>query len=183
MAPGATAMMWRKAEPVRRMTTLTFAGMIAALAVPSAFARDSLGMFDGWGTFRDTNVPRCYAIAMPQPSPASAEYAAYADVSIWPARKVRNQVHFRVSRRIQPKQKIFLGVGPQHFELTGGGGDAWAADRRMDAAIVAAMRSASAMTLVARDAAGKRFSLTWQLAGAASAMDAAAIGCARVERR
>lgn len=154
-----------------------------ALAAPPALARESLGVFDGWAAFRDANVPRCYAIAIPEPSTTRQDYAPYADVAIWPARKVRNQVHLRVSRRMQPGQKIFLGVGPQRFELTGGGGDAWAADRRMDAAIVAAMRSASAMTLAARDTGGKRFSHTWQLAGAASAMDAAAIGCARVVRK
>ena len=64
--------------------------------------------------------------------------------------------------------------------LTGGGGDAWAVDRRMDAAIVAAMRSAGSMTVSARDSAGRGFSNSWTLAGAASAMDAATLGCARL---
>lgn len=165
---------------------------LAALAVAAAFllaaptpaqAREGLGMFEGWGAFRDANVPRCYAIAMPRPSSGQAEYAPYADVSIWPARKVRGQVHFRVARRLQPGQMIVLNVGRQRFELTGGGGDAWAIDRRMDAAIVAAMRSAAIMTLIARDSAGRRFTHTWDLAGASSAMDASAIGCARAGRR
>ena len=55
----------------------------------------------------------------------------------------------------------------------------WGADQRMDAAIIAAMRSANGMTVSARDANGAGFSNTWQLRGAATAMDAAAIGCAR----
>ena len=71
-------------------------------------------------------------------------------------------------------------VGPGGTEQPGGGGDAWAVDRRMDAGIVAAMRSAQSMTVSARDAAGRGFSNTYPLAGAATAMDAAAIGCAGV---
>ena len=48
------------------------------------------------------------------------------------------------------------------------------------AAIVAAMRSAREMTVSARDAAGRGFSNTWQLTGAATALDAAAVGCAAI---
>jgi hypothetical protein len=36
------------------------------------------------------------------------------------------------------------------------------------------------MTVYSRDEKGRRFSNTWPLAGAASAMDAAAIGCAQL---
>ncbi|HQA18674.1 MAG TPA: hypothetical protein PK680_09855, partial [Novosphingobium sp.] len=58
--------------------------------------------------------------------------------------------------------------------------DAWAADKRGDAAIMAAMRSASEMTVNARDANGRGFSNTYDLRGAATAMDAAAVGCAQL---
>ncbi len=75
---------------------------------------------------------------------------------------------------------ITLNVGGQHWQLTGGGGDAWPLDDRQNAAIIAAMRSASSMTVSARDAKGGRFSNTWQLSGAASAIDAALLGCARL---
>ncbi|MCK9544295.1 MAG: hypothetical protein M0R03_19930 [Novosphingobium sp.] len=147
-----------------------------------AHARDSLGIYGKWGAFRDPAVPRCYAIAMAEPSTLRRDYQPYADIATWPARQLRNQVHFRLSRKIAPANKITLSIGGNRFELIGGGGDAWAADRRMDAAIVAAMRSARTMTVSARDAAGNRFSNTWTLAGAPSAMDAAALGCARTAR-
>jgi hypothetical protein len=77
-----------------------------------------------------------------------------------------------------PASPIMLSLGGQHFKLTGGGMDAWALDGRMDAAIVAAMRSAETMTLSAHDRGGKLFSETYALGGAATAMDAAALGCA-----
>ena len=155
-----------------------------ALVAAHALARDSLGMFETWGAFRDapsqTAEPRCYAVAKAMPSTMQRDYQPYADVAIWPRRGVRGQIHFRLSRRLKPGGKIVLSIGDRRFELTGGGGDAWAVDRRMDAGVVAGMRSAQNMTVSARDAVGRGFSNTYPLAGAATAMDAAAIGCAAV---
>ncbi len=157
-------------------------GSFAALALIAApaLARDSLGMFSSWGAFRDPAEPRCYAIAMAAPSALARDYQPYAAVGTWPRKTVRNQLHFRLSRKLAPAGAITLSIGRQRFALTGGGGDAWATDQRMDAAIVAAMRSASEMSVSARGADGRGFSNTWPLAGAATAMDAAAIGCARL---
>jgi hypothetical protein len=152
---------------------------LLSLAAP-AFARDSLGMFATWGAFRDPAVPRCYAIAMAEPDGKRRDYQPYAAVGSWPRRGVRGQVHFRLSRRLAANARITLAVGRERFQLTGGGGDAWAVDQRMDAAIVAAMRSAPRMTAFAHDAEGHGFSNSWPLAGAATAMDAAAVGCAQM---
>jgi len=156
------------------------AGILLALAAPLA-AKDSLGVFSDWGAFRDPTVPRCYAIAMPEANRGAIEYQAFASVGTWPRRQLRNQLHFRLSRRISPAGTISLRVGNQSFELTGGGGDAWAKDRKMDAAIVAAMRSAGAMIVSARDRNGKLFNDTYPLSGAATAMDAATVGCAKLK--
>ncbi|MDE8651567.1 hypothetical protein PYV00_07520 [Novosphingobium sp. H3SJ31-1] len=145
-----------------------------------AQARESLGMYGQWGAFRDPAVPRCYAIAMAEPSTLARDYQPYAAIGTWPRRGARNQVHFRVSRKLAAHARIVLTIADQRYPLSGGGGDAWAPDDRANAAIVAAMRSAPAMTVSATDARGRRFSNTWPLPGAASAMDAASVGCARV---
>jgi hypothetical protein len=154
--------------------------LLAAFLATPALARDSLGMFSTWGAFRDPAVPRCYAIAMAEPSRKRQDFQPYAAIGSWPRRGVRNQLHIRLSRQLAPKARILLVVGRERFQLTGGGGDAWAVDRRMDAAVVAAMRSAQSMTVYARDAKGRSFSNSWPLAGAATAMDAATIGCAQL---
>ena len=151
----------------------------ATVGTVPASARDSLGMFASWGAFRDAAVPRCYAIAqVEKPHGAKVDYQAYADVGHWPKRGVRNQVHFRVSKRLAANAPVRLKVDTQEFVLVGGGGDAWATDRRMDAAIVAAMRSGKAMRVRARSADGREFSDYYPLPGSASAIDAAALGCA-----
>lgn len=149
-----------------------------AFGSASAHARENLGMFEGWGAFRDGEYPRCFAIGKAIPSTLRREFQPYADIATWPRRSVRSQVHFRLSRNVMTGRKIVLSIGSQRFELTGGGADAWAVDKRMDAAIVAAMRSATSMTVSARGADGRGFSNTWPLAGAATAMDASTIGCA-----
>ena len=63
--------------------------------------------------------------------------------------------------------------------MVAGGADVWAPDPRIDAAIVAAMRSAPSMSVSTRTATGAGFAETYALKGAATAMDAAALGCAR----
>ncbi len=163
---------------MKRLVTVS-AVLLAGLATP-ALARDALGMFGEWAAFRDPAVPRCYAIAKAAPSTLQRDYQPYADVAFWPKQGVRGQVHFRLSRKLAGDAKITLNIGGQRIALTGGGGDAWAVDKRGDAAIVAAMRSAREMTVSARDARGRGFSNTWQLTGAATAMDAAAVGCAAI---
>lgn len=161
------------------MRALLLLGAAISLSAP-ALARDSLGMFNGWGAFRDAQVPRCYAVAMSRDK--ARDYQPYATIGHWPQRRTRNQIHFRLSRRLAPQSPVKLAVGDQTFALTGGGGDAWAADKRGDAAIVAAMRSATSMRVSARAANGTSFSDSYTLAGAASAIDAAVIGCAKTAR-
>jgi hypothetical protein len=153
---------------------LAFAALVAA--APLA-ARDSLGVFDDWGAFRDPAVPRCYAIAAAEK--ASGPYEAYADVGTWPRQNVRGQVHFRLSRQLAAQPRVSLALGGRRYQLTGGGADAWAQDKGMDAAIVAAMRSAESMSVSATDTAGRRFTDRFSLKGVATAMDAATVGCAR----
>ncbi len=150
---------------------------IALIAAP-AMARDSLGMFGTWGAFRDPAVPRCYAIAMAEPSARERTYQPYAAIGTWPSRGVRGQLHLRLSRAVAAGSPVVLALGGQRYTLSAGGGDAWTQDKRMDAAVIAAMRSAGSMSVSARDAAGRAFANTYPLAGAATAMDAAAVGCA-----
>lgn len=151
-----------------------------ALAGQPALAKDSLGVFGSWGAFRDPSVPRCYAIAKPAAAARGGSYAPFVSVGTWPKLKVRGQLHVRLSRKVSPAGTISLRVGDKSFELTGGGGDAWAVDPRMDAAVVAAMRSATRLSVTARDTSGRAFTDGYALDGAATAMDAATVGCARI---
>lgn len=143
---------------------------LLALAAPLA-ARESLGVYDSWAAFKDAAPLRCYAIAKAQGTPAAP---AYATVSHWPDKGVRGTVHLVLSREVPAKAAVRLTVGDKRFELVAKGRNAWGADARADAAIVAAMRSAARMSV-----SGPGFADRYTLSGAATAIDAATVGCAK----
>jgi hypothetical protein len=146
-----------------------------ALAAPLS-ARESLGVYEQWAAFSDASPRRCYAIAKAQgklPAPA------YATVSNWPERKVRGAVHLVLSREVAAKASARLVVGNTRFILVAKGRNVWAKDARDDAAIVAALRSAARMSISASSAKGGTFTDRYSLAGVATAMDAAVVGCAK----
>lgn len=165
-----------------RRFAIIIAATGALLASSPLAARDALGVFGAWGAFRDNQVPRCYAIATAEAARAGdvRVRTPFASIGTWPKRQLRGQVHLRLSRDALAGKPINLVVGNQRFVLTGGGADAWAVDRRMDAAVVAAMRSAASLSVSATDGSGRRFTDRYTLEGAASAMDAATLGCARI---
>lgn len=158
------------------MRALTLPVLALALLAAPVMARDSLGVFGQWGAFRDPEVPRCYAIAQAE---GDAAAVGFTTISHWPDRQVRGQVHIRLSRAITPRETARLVVSGERFELVGSGRDVFAVDRQMDARIVAAMRSARSMTVSGRDRQGRLFTDRYALDGAATAIDAATVGCAR----
>lgn len=153
------------------MRAFAAALLLATVAVPSV-ARDSLGVFDGWAAFRDpatqSSPRRCYAIAETE-----SGAGGYATVGFWPQARVRAQVHIRLPRAMTPGTGT-LTIGSRRFTMMVRGRGMWANDARMDAAIVAAMRGERSMSASAGSWSGR-----WVLAGAATAIDAAALGCAR----
>lgn len=154
---------------------LAFVLLLLLFAAPLA-ARASLGVFDGWAAFRDAIPTRCYAIAKAQGNPPAP---AYATVSNWPEQKVRGAVHLVLSREVASSGSVRLSVGDKRFTLVAAGRNAWASDAREDAAIIAALRSAARMSVTAQTTKGGTFTDRYALTGAATAIDAAAVGCAQ----
>lgn len=148
--------------------------MLIALAAPAS-GRDSLGVYSNWATFRDASPDRCYAIAKPT---GSGNAGPFASIATWPTRDVRGQLHIRLSRTIRNASEVSLSIGNRSFTLAAKGRNAWARDNAMDAAIIAALRSATRMSVSGRAENGARFTDRYDLAGVATAIDAALVGCA-----
>ena len=148
-----------------------------APAGPAAAQREELGLFQLWGAFREPG--RCFAISEPYRSPRPGAWRPFASIGYWPGRGVRSQVHFRLSREKRPGSAVLLRIDDLTFQLQGGGNNAWAPDRRADADIVAAMRSGIEMSVETRSVRGAFVRDSYRLRGAATAIDAAAIACAR----
>lgn len=151
--------------------------ILVAIATP-ANARTSLGTFEGWGAFRDDGPTRCFAIAQPY-RVGGGKWRPFASISTWPQSGVRGQVQVRLSHALLANTPVLLTIRGQRFAMVAGGADAWAPDQRVDAAIVAAMRSAQSFSVQGRAATGGSFSESYALKGAATAIDAAALGCSR----
>ena len=152
--------------------------LVAAMmfAAPVA-AKDRLGVYQSWAAFRDAETPRCYAIAAPEESVGTATRKAYLSVGFWPKRGVGHQVFVRLSRESSSNSVITLSAGGRRFRLKGKGGDGWANDRRMDLTIIAAMRSATSLSVESISRTGRPIVDAYSLRGAPSAIDAAALGC------
>lgn len=151
--------------------------MLAMAVAAPAGARDSLGVYAAWGAFRDASPHRCFAIAQPLRAGGASGWRPFAAVATWPDQGVRSQLHIRLSRSRDPRARVTLSVGERRFDLVAGDADAWAPDKRTDAAIVAAMRASRSMSVETVSKGGTPFADVYALQGAATAIDAAGLGC------
>ncbi len=168
------ALAGRCAAVMRAAIFLLLAGAWAASA---AAQPRSLGIFGTWGAFRGDG--RCYAIAQPYEAPAAGGWRPFAAVGHWPGRGGGGQLHIRLSREKRSRSAVLVRIDGRSFQLVGGGRDAWAPDGRADAEIQAAMRTGIEMAVETRSALGLLVRDRYRLRGAATAMDAAALACAR----
>jgi hypothetical protein len=161
----------------RRLLLLWLA---AALLSTPAMAKESLGIFNSWGAFRDPEIPRCYAIAESEEITGKAERKSFATIGFWPRRQIRRQFHVRLSRDRSTNSRVIVSIAGRRFQLTANRGDGWSQDKRMDSAIIAAIRSATSMTVESVGRDGKPIVDAYRLRGAATAIDAASLGCSRL---
>jgi hypothetical protein len=167
--------MRRKGGDVRRVTFLRRTALLLVLAAAPAWGqRQSLGVFGGWGAFRDGG--RCYAIAEPADAPAADGGRPFASIARWP--NGGGQLHVRLSREKREGSAVLARIDGRSFQLIGGGRDAWAPDGAADAEIQSAMRTGLDLVIETRSLRGTLVRDHYPLRGAATAMDAAAIACA-----
>lgn len=105
-------------------------------------------------------------------------FQPYLTVGYWPKRGIRGAIHVRLARRLAPGSSVNVSFPDANFTLQAGQADAWPSDQRANAAIIAQMRSASRVVVTAQGNDGRKFRDSYLLGGVASAMDAAALGCA-----
>jgi hypothetical protein len=155
--------------------------LLCAFALIAAAPADrvSLGIFSDWGAFRDPAPLHCYAIATPEGGRRGSRWQSFAAVGIWPAQHINGQVHFRLREPRTRNTPIRLLFGDRSFPLAAASVDAWAPNPQADAAIIAAMRGGASFRIAWVSAEGRDRSDGYLLKGAATAIDAAALGCAR----
>jgi hypothetical protein len=89
----------------------------------------------------------------------------------------RGELHLILSRPARPGSEALLTVGGESFLLLTRGQSAWSRGPRQEGAILAAVRRSGEMRVRAQGVGG-RVSDRYLLAGAPTALDAAALSCA-----
>jgi len=149
------------------------------IAAPADATQRVLFARGSWAALQSQDGRHCQAAARSlRDAPKGAEQAR-ATFAFDAGRGRRGEFHVRLSRAVRQGSSVMLSVGSQPFQLVARGYEAWSIGPTQEAAIIAAARVATGMRVEARDASGRRFADRYLLAGAPSAIDAAAAGCAR----
>lgn len=159
-----------------RPPLLVVAALMTLAAVPG---REAIGVYKGWGAFRDAAPRRCFAIARPVAAGArtGGRATGFASIATWPGRGLDSSLHVRLSRPRDRSAAVTLSVGERRWTLAANTLDAWATDGPSDRAIVQALRSGRSMSVEAVGEGGRPYADTYALTGAATAIDAAALAC------
>ena len=161
---------------MRRLVAL----IILAIGMVPANAAQRVLMARGyWAALQSEDKRHCQAAARSLRDAPKGVQQARAAFAFDSGRGRRGELHVVLSRAARPGSSVILFIGGQPFQLAARGPDAWSNGPAQEAAIIAAARVATGMRVEARDSAGRRFADRYLLAGAPSAIDAAAAGCAR----
>jgi hypothetical protein len=152
--------------------------LAGAAATASAAAPGGSVVFagGGWATIDRGSV--CQALARSVLLAPKGRTQATAGFAFTPDRRRWGEFHAHLSRMPRSGSSVMLEIGGQPFLLVARGDWAWSRGAAQEQAIIAAARNAPAMRVEARDGAGRRFADTYALAGAPTAIDAAAAACA-----
>lgn len=148
---------------------------LAALIPPADAQR--LAAAGHWAAFGRSGET-CEAVARSElPAPRGEEQARVA-IAFDRAGRRRGQLHVRLSRPARGGAHAMLTVGTDQFLLVTRGSDAWSRGPAQEQAILASLRRGLRMRLQWQGAGGRRFTDYYLLAGAPTAIDAAAAACA-----
>ena len=152
--------------------------MIAVAATPATvvFAGGAWAAID-YGTACEARA-RSMRVAVKGKAQATAGFAFSADHRRW------GEFGARLSRVPRAGSSVMLTIGGRQFLLATRGGWAWSRGPAQEQAMIAMARTVQVMRLEGRDQAGRRFRDDYSLAGAPTAIDAAAARCAgKIARR
>ena len=124
----------------------------------------------------------CEALSRSVRIAAKGKVQASAGFTFWADRRRWGEFHALLRRMPRPGAAVMLRVGDQPFLLVSRANMAWSSGPLQEQAIIAALRGASGMSVESRDAAGRSFTDSYSLDGAATAIDAAAAACAGKSR-
>jgi hypothetical protein len=151
--------------------------ILAGLFVAPAFGRGAVIHAGGaWAAIDYGGV--CEVRARSARVAPKGKVQAIASFAFSPDRKRWGEFAARLSRMPRPGSSVLLAIGSQQFLLVSRGATAWSRGPAQEQAIIAAARTGQSLRIETRDQAGRRYRDDYSLAGAPTAIDAAAARCA-----
>ncbi len=145
-----------------------------AMSTP-AFAKETIGVFGEWGTFRDTRGSTvCYVVSAPSASSGKGRAAPQLVVSIWPRQNIGAQVMVGGGA---PVKSMNARVNGASFTLSVRGESGWMPDAHGDLTMLSALAGASRVTIEGRTTRGTKFSDSYALTGFSEAWGSAQKAC------
>ena len=146
------------------------------LAAPAFAAGSVVYAGTNWAALDRGTV--CEALSRSLRIAPKGKIQATAGFAFTPDRRRWGEFHARLSRVTRSGSSVMLHFGEQQFLLVSRGDQTWSSGPLQEQAIIDAARKAGGMRIEGRDASGRRFADPYGLAGAPTAIDAAAARCA-----
>ncbi len=156
-----------------KATLLLFA---LVLAGPATARGTILFAGGGWAAIDRGDI--CEAATRALGASSKDRPSGLARFAFTPDRRRWGEFSARLSRQPRPGSSVMLTIDSQRFLLVTRGTSAWSRGGLQEQALIAAVRGTGGMRIEGRDPAGRRFVDRYALAGAATAIDAAAARCA-----
>jgi hypothetical protein len=157
------------------------AGIALAASAVSVEARGAV-IFAGGAWAAIDRGSSCEALSRSLRIAAKGKVQAVAGFAFTPDRRRWGEFHAQLSRLPRAGASVMLRIDDQPFLLVSRGAIAWSDGALQEQAIIAALRDAGRVRIESRDTAGRRFIDYYEVAGAPTAIDAAAARCAALAK-
>ena len=154
--------------------------LVLAMGLPAmAQSARVLGDFRDWSSYAadDGSGTICFAMTKPKTSDPAVEAQAYLYITNRPGEDVAGEFNVVAGYTFQTGSVATVSVGGQSFSLFTQGDAAWLDDSGQSAALAAAIRAGSALTIQGTNAAGTQVIQNYSLSGATAAMNAIDAAC------
>ena len=154
--------------------------LVLATALPAlAQSARVLGDFRDWSSYAadDGSGTICFAMTKPKTSDPATEGQAYLYITNRPGEDVVSEFNVVAGYTFQTGSVATVSVGGQNFALFTQGDAAWLDDSGQSAALAAAIRAGSALTIQGTNAAGTQVIQNYSLSGATAAQQAIGAEC------
>jgi Invasion associated locus B (IalB) protein len=162
---------------------------LVAVALPASAADQPtlLGVSREWTAYQASTSEGkvCYALSKPiavLPKKAARD-PIFVLVSTWPGRNVKDELQIVPGYPYKDGEPVYAQVGSTRTEFftrnDANSGSAWVKEVSDEAALVAAMRGGSKMTVTGISQRGTKTTDTYSLEGITTALDRAHSACAR----